>query len=82
MSLFRLFQVLLLEMERYVFEPLFYLLVFMFYGGIGAIRDGKNNRLYSTRKEKIIGGASLVILSIIYFWWYWVRTYSKGLINV
>ena len=60
--------------DRYVWEPLFWLLIALFLSGLEQISDIRKGILYTPKKHKIFNAVSMILIAIVFFWWYWLRT--------
>lgn len=72
-KLFRLFLYILSSIDLYVWEPLFWLLMLLFLSGIEQISDIRKGIIYTPKKHKMINAASLILIAILLFWWYWLK---------
>jgi len=80
--LFKLFLFFLKEIERYILEPLFYLLIVLFISGLDNIRNARRGNVYTTRRKLYLDGISLIFITIFFIWWYWFRIDKSGLIRL
>jgi hypothetical protein len=82
MKLFKLLLWVFDILDIYVFEPIFWIIVIMFYIGIKSIEDARSGNLYSSRIELITGGLSLIIISGFLLWYYWYSNFNSRLMSV
>lgn len=59
--------------DRYIWEPLFWLIIALFLSGIEQISDIRKGILYTPKKHKLINAVSMILIAIVFFWWYWLR---------
>jgi len=80
--LFKLLLWFLKEIERYVLEPLFYLLIVLFISGLDNISKARRGNLYTPKRKLYLDGISLIFITILFIWWYWFRINRSGLIRL
>lgn len=59
--------------DRYVWEPLFWLLTILFLSGLEEISEIRKDVFYISKKRRIVNAASLIIIAIFFLWYYWFR---------
>lgn len=72
-KLFALFKLFLSSLDIYVWEPLFWTLILLFLSGLEQISDVRKGTFYTSKKDKLISAVIMIIISIITFWYYWLR---------
>ena len=68
-----LFRLFLSIIDRYVWEPLFWLLTVLFLSGLEEISEIRKGVFYISQKRRILNAASMIFVALFFLWYYWLR---------
>ena len=71
MKLFRVFFVLCRFLDRYIWEPIYWVCIYLIYSGFTQIKNARKGKLYFSKKEQMFGGFYVILLGIFVIYWYW-----------
>jgi len=69
-----LFRLFLSIIDRYVCEPLFWLLLVLFLSGLEEISEIRKGVFYISKKRRLVNAVSMILVALFYLWYYWLRS--------
>ena len=68
-----LFRLIVSILDRYIWEPLFWLLILLLLSGLEELSELRKGYLYVSKQRRMGSAILQILIALILFWYYWFK---------